>query len=568
MCVIAMSDQMPFWVKLRPGKQLFHKSELVDKSKKKPLTDFEKELVLGSFGGGGSQKPQVSLDDVFSQKLENDIETDGVTMLKGESHGNQDKFRITVDLEQVVYGYWSDKDPVMDWGITSVTFTGSHFNAQNADENRHYLWDEHYWVSGKEVFHKAGTPIQHGLGAALLNFRDENPEMWNRAQELKMRFYQQPAGFEDATICQMKHQEQGKTYPCSISLKDMFTGGLSEAARREAANRQQLLAWIRAKVTALIQLADTHVIRQTKLIKLQQDMVLRSELAKLADMEGTRSVFHCGFYEIMRTLIVTIEKTKEKMLAENTLMRGAYQNGWLSLRPNLLTGKMERTSEQAWTQNLKLGSHRLPQKWFEERISLDAEGRPKLPEVAQDLVVNKIDEEQSYSAEPGETRNLKIWEQMAKTGDLTEKDWDEIKEVPCFEMEVSDFIGLEGLEDYKDWLKTPGQLRKEKGIDPKLTTQKQDKSKQAQKRKARELEKEARKPLRTQAIEDMKKMKDEGYSLAQISASLVIPTVGKGKNAQGKKLRDAMAKKLAQKKKDDKEKKEKDEKETEEKPEA
>ena len=62
------------------------------------------ELVeaAGSVGGGGSQVPVASLDEV---------DADGMTQLRGESHQDQDKFRITVDLEQRYDGYF-DPDQV------------------------------------------------------------------------------------------------------------------------------------------------------------------------------------------------------------------------------------------------------------------------------------------------------------------------------------------------------------------------------------------------------------------------------------------------------------------------
>ena len=76
--------------------------------------------------------------------LETTVPTpEGMTQTRGESHGNQDKFRLTVDLEQCIYHYFdAPKKPKGLWGLTSVTFTGAHFNAQNADEHRRYIWDE------------------------------------------------------------------------------------------------------------------------------------------------------------------------------------------------------------------------------------------------------------------------------------------------------------------------------------------------------------------------------------------------------------------------------------------
>ena len=59
--VIVLSDQMPFWVKLQPGKQVYHESEIKDVHHKAKLT--AAELAKAQICGGGSQAHPVSLDD-------------------------------------------------------------------------------------------------------------------------------------------------------------------------------------------------------------------------------------------------------------------------------------------------------------------------------------------------------------------------------------------------------------------------------------------------------------------------------------------------------------------------
>jgi len=431
----------------------------------------------------------------------------------------------------------------MDLGITSVIWPGSHFNAQNADENRRYIWDESYTVDGKQHVHKAGQAIEHGKGKALLDFRDENPETWKEMQEFGFRFYQQPAGFEDSVISCWKISEQGKIYPCSIGLRDMFTGGLSESARLEMAICQQLGAWIRGKVTACIQLADTHVIRQIKLIKLALDHKLRTELHKLAELENTRAVFTCCMYAVMRMLRDVMKETRKKLLAENTLLRGAYQNGWYHVRPNMEKQCFEKTCDQAWAKDLKLGSHRLRDSWFDQRSNVDETGMPKLP-----VILLEDNDEQSYSVEEGDKRTLKVWEENLQTGKMTEQEFKDLQEEPWFEDVVEDFKGIEGLGEFKQLMLTPAQQRLARGIDPKLKSQKQNDQKKAGKRKAKNLERQSRRPLRKEAVAQIKQLRQEGYSREQISAAVINPAVGKGasgKTAQKKKqARDKFAQKL------------------------
>lgn len=134
------------------------------------------------------------------------------------------------------------------------------------------------------------------------------------------------------------------------------------------------------------------------------------------------------------------------MKAENSLLRGAYQNGWLCLRPNLETAKFEKATEQDWAQNLKLGSHRLNQQWFENRFNLDEAGMPKMP-----IISKQEDEEQSYTVEPNEQRTLKSWQDLAQTGKLTEDDLKSLQEEPWFEMEVNGTHGISTFSPHRNW---------------------------------------------------------------------------------------------------------------------
>ena len=83
------------------------------------------------------------------------------------------------------------------------------------------------------------------------------------------------------------------------------------------------------------------------------------------------------------------------------------------------------------------------------------------------------------------------------------------------------------------------------GIDKFLTSQRQDKEKALRKKRKIQLRRELRQPLRQEALKKIRELKDAGHSVEQISASLINPSVGKGKNKK-KSLRDAMAQKMKQ----------------------
>ena len=111
-------------------------------------------------------------------------------------------------------------------------------------------------------------------------------------------------------------------------------------------------------------------------------------------------------------------------------------------------------------------------------------------------------------------------------------------------------------------LKTPAQQRLERGIDPKLTSQKRNIDRISEKKRKAKVRQDLRKPLRVEACKQMKELRDQGYSIAQISAQMIVPELGKkgsGSKEQSKakkRLRDGLAKSMAKAKKAKAEKKE------------
>ncbi len=98
-------------------------------------------------------------DDLINDE-EFEGDNDGITQLRGESSGDQDKFRITVDLEQRVYGWCSEtSDPQLEWGTTSVVFTGIHVRLSNISEDGKWIESERFHVDGKEIVRVAGHAV-------------------------------------------------------------------------------------------------------------------------------------------------------------------------------------------------------------------------------------------------------------------------------------------------------------------------------------------------------------------------------------------------------------------------
>ena len=294
---------------------------------------------------------------------------------------------------------------------------------------------------------------------------------------------------------------------------------------------------IRGKVTSIQQVADTHVIRPMKLKTQKLHRELRKELIKLAEMEGTRAIFRCGNYEIMRTLSDVISEIKPEFEGEDQrMLKAMVQNGWMEMRPNLSSGKLEKTAGQPWKNDMQVGSHRLKPEWLEERFChLGEDGFPDITKLkvfkAGDILP---DAEHTCLAANGETKNLAVWKEMAISGELSRKDFKELQEEPWFELEVSSFQGIEGLQTYADLMLTPKQQKIAKGIDPQLTTQRMNNKRIARSILRYEKTKLLNAPRRKEVIAEMAQMRRDGYSLEQISSKVLPVSVGKNKKTANK----------------------------------
>ena len=351
------------------------------------------------------------------------------------------------------------------------------------------------------------------------------------------------AGFEDSVITTWKIRQQRKKWGQVIGVRDMFTGGLSTASRQEMFLNSQLASWIRGKITPVLQVADTHIIKPVKVKTSQKHLKLRKELMRLAEYENTRAVFDCGLYEIMKTLADVMRECIQEFHDADTVRKAMVQNCYLELRPDMKKRKFEKSSEQDWSKGMKRGSHRMRTSWLDGRFK-NFDEQSGMPNRFDHKIVPELDIEHTCLPEIGQKRGLSSWKEMLATGQMSTSDFAELQEEEWFEMEIAALEGIEGLEQYKELMKTPAQQRQERGIDPKLKSQKRDgekaKSKQARKEKERiskaEVSKEARLAMRA--------LKGEGYSIAQIATQCVKPQVGKGKKTAKSKLVGAMAQAL------------------------
>ena len=266
--------------------------------------------------------------------------------------------------------------------------------------------------------------------------------------------------------------------------------------------------------------------------------------------QDTRAVFKCGMYEVMRTMFGVIKECRDDFRRNQRLLKGMFSLGWLCVRPDFEKKKMVDCTHQKWCKDMKLGSHRIKEQWLEKRFShLDKDGKPQpeFQKLDENLLPDDVD--QTYNVDPGAIRSLDVWKQMAEAGQITLEQLKEFQEEPWFEIELTNFENIQGIERCQELLQTPAQQRAALGIDPNLTSQRKNVEQGLMRKRSRQLKNLAREPLRKQAASEMRKLKADGYSIAQISAAVICPSLGKGKKGK-KKLRDQIVSKLTKKQAD------------------
>jgi hypothetical protein len=127
-CVIIFLDQVPFRAKIAGGRQLYFRSE-------RPLK-VDKQAV------------QEAGEEAINQ---------GQTQMRGQETEDGEKYRITVELRQLILHYFDkDKDPVGIPGPTCLIVGGAHCRLSNISLDGRWIKSEKFWYDKKEQVHVAG----------------------------------------------------------------------------------------------------------------------------------------------------------------------------------------------------------------------------------------------------------------------------------------------------------------------------------------------------------------------------------------------------------------------------
>ena len=184
--VFEQRDQVPFWVKLHGGKQLFENWENRKKSKSFELSSTSKEGKLAGYSGGGTQKifaasaqnmlaiedeevAAIEEEDPYDEDIQEGAEN--MTQLRQSGTSGQDKYRVSVEFIQLTFGFFDHfhLPPKSMHGKPDVILPGTHADAQNISEGEdgYFIRAEHYSYKGKEVHRQEGQKA----GTLMKSFR-------------------------------------------------------------------------------------------------------------------------------------------------------------------------------------------------------------------------------------------------------------------------------------------------------------------------------------------------------------------------------------------------------------
>ena len=174
-------------------------------------------------------------------------EEDGMRQMRQEGRPEAERFRVTLELAQVVRNVFKPSEaPTVRHAKPVLVVPGAHARLSNIDEAGLFIEDEIFEVRGRQRVRKAKTSAGN-LMLSWRKLRDEgDPEIRSFFKEIEVM--QQPAAFCDgviiAWIAEMRKKEG---YDKVISVRDMFAGGLSQSCKRMSIVCGQLLAFIAGK---------------------------------------------------------------------------------------------------------------------------------------------------------------------------------------------------------------------------------------------------------------------------------------------------------------------------------
>ena len=299
------------------------------------------------------------------------------------------KFRITVELRQVIHNWFKDDaDPLGIQGETLVIVAGTHCRLNNISAEGKWIKNEKFCVGKQMKFHKAGNSVGNTM-QAWRDLRAKRPDLFEGISVM-----QQPAAVVDSVITCWTIGEMAAKYPCVLWQRDLSGGGgFSLQAKQAMRAAGQVPVWIAGKMTPCLQITDTDFAFRLKSFANQVKQDVKLQLAAAATQAGLEQTLKCNAFAILKIIQESVKMLRDITVKENLVLAAGRRNGILAWRPNMKEKKLVECSKQAWCKDLpQCGvSHRLQRGWCEHRMEwCDAEGVPLEPDWSQCTLAKQL----------------------------------------------------------------------------------------------------------------------------------------------------------------------------------
>ena len=174
---------------------------------------------------------------------------------------------------------------------------------------------------------------------------------------------QQPAAFLDGVIHLWSLEDLAARYGRSVWQRDALATHSTAEAEAAMQAGWQIQALIQGGMTPVLQITDTDLARLLKVYAVEAKEEIRADLHSKAKLLGHRTDFELGTYECIKVVCEALKKLKATVADTDLVLAAAVRNGLLAYRPNLLTGKMERSDEGGWSGGGGATSHLFDPTW-------------------------------------------------------------------------------------------------------------------------------------------------------------------------------------------------------------
>ena len=353
--VLTFSDQIPFWVKIGSGNQVYSKNEKITHRlvKKRKLQSVPQSQSLVDIDAVQQEALTDVQQEVSALAQAESVRISGNSYKVQQGNHQDDRFRITYEPLIALEKYFDgnvEEVPLSYLKWASVVLPGTTWaRLSNISDHHTFIKDEFFIVAAKQVQRKAGDSAGK-LFYSYVELRKKKPVLFE-----DLDYYMQPAGNVDTIIYSWQEEAYSSRLPGGVRQKDLFAGGLTPDAKLATALANELEAYIAGSMTARLQLVDTDFAMSFKnhARACKQDMAI--ELQLLAVATQREPDFSCGALEICRIVKHSHDQMKRKILEENSALPALRRNGHLAYRPDFSKGCLVKVDDLTWGKAYPLG---------------------------------------------------------------------------------------------------------------------------------------------------------------------------------------------------------------------